>query len=215
MPRAGARSNLEATRRQTERAVEAFRQTQRLQVIPYLFPWYELLLSGKLTIKAANGEFLAVKTGLWPRKHRGWTLFYHSKSRIADMVAARHKLNPRDYTLGVLVGVGWLEDSRVMTPEERYALALKFNAYSEGKYRKYWKDRKIDVRNFDVETKLEFEPSDWVAKPYPVGNFYLPATLKKFKNPIPIKYPSGAVTGTHLIVTPDIQRALKEVGVEP
>ena len=210
------RNGLGVTKRQRERIVAALhRDHLQLPVIPYVFPWYELLLLGKLTIQTANGKF-AVKTGLWPRKHRGWTLFYHSKSRVADLIAERHNINPRDHKLGVLLGVAWLEDSRPLTPEERFELALKFNNYTERRYCKLMQSHYgFDVRNMNAEDRLDCVPTpyDWHAMPYPVGNFYRPETLKRFQKPIPIKYPPGAVTGTNLAVIPEIEKALRRVGV--
>lgn len=217
---AGAKSNrFKVTKRQEKQTMDAFRQPQWLYVIPYNAPWYELLLSGNLMIKTGLGEF-GVKTGSMPKQHRGLVGFYNSKARVRKEVAVRHDIDPKNLNLGMLVGVGYLEDSRELTTDEQYQWYLRANNTDDATVIKTAADYLMDPAS--VEEKVNwlegvlhsFAGHDLViAGPMPVGHFYRPDSLKRFSKPVPIKYPAGPVTGKRLPVTPDILRALKEVGV--
>lgn len=222
---ASVRYGLGVTKRQAERVKNAFRQPQWLYVVPYNAPWYELLLSGGLMIKTESGEFGA-KTGSNPKKHRGWVGFYNSKARVRMKVVERHGINADNLNLGMLVGMGYLEDSRELTPAEQYQWYLRANKTDDSTVIKeanyYFKTSGYRVDSNSIEKKL-----DWldemlhsfaghplvIAGPMPIGHFYRPDSLKRFPKPIPIKYPSGPVTGTKLVITPDILRAIREVGI--
>src|SRR3989338_1840510 len=139
---ASARHGLLVTKRQAERAVKAFREPQWLYVVPYNAPWYELLLSGKLMIQTESGEF-GVKTGSMPKKHRGWVGFYNSKARVRAEVVERHGLDPNKLNLGMLVGVGYLDDSRELTDDEKYQWYLAANKISDATVINMYRDRNL------------------------------------------------------------------------
>lgn len=216
---ASVRYGLGVTRRDAERVRNAFRQPQWLYVVPYNAPWYELLLSKKLMIETQSGEF-GVKTGSTPKKHRGWVGFYNSKTRVRTEIIQRHGIDPYNLNLGMLVGIGYLEDSRKLTFAEQYQWYLRANKTNDA----------IVIREFDkylMDSNSVEEKVDWlegilhsseghpliIAGPMPIGHFYRPDSLKRFPKPIPIKYPSGPVTGTKIAVTPRILQAIREVGV--
>jgi hypothetical protein len=193
------------------------RRAQQLYVIPYKAPFYELLLSGKLTIPTESGS-LAVKTGSTPRKHRGWVGFYNS-TRVATGVAELHGLNPIQ-PQRVLLGVGYLAASRGLTEKERYSLTLGFNNMSEKDFYELCRSR-LNIKHpehISLEDRYNWLDQIWPEPPVCVipmnfGHFYLPESLKRFSKPIPLKYPSGPVLGTHMPVTAQIQEALTKVGV--
>lgn len=219
---ASARYGLGVTRRQAERVRDAFRQSQWLYVIPYNAPWYELLLSKKLMIQTASGEF-GVKTGSVPKKHSGWVGFYNSKARVRKEVVERHGIDPHNLNLGMLVGVGYLQHSRKLTPAEKYQWYLRANKMSDADFNVLYKRHVgFDPRKLKTAERVQFlfdALHDFVgsplviAGPMNIGHFYRPESLMRFSKPIPIKYPSGPVTGTNFVVTPDIRKALQEVGV--
>jgi len=194
------------------------RQAKRLYVIPYNTPYYELLLSGKLTINTTGGKF-GVKSGATPRKYRGGGGFYNS-TRAARGVAEQHKLDPKQQPQRVLLGVGYLADSREMTSAERYELTLGFNNLTESDFFEICRS-KLNIKS--PEQISSDERYDWLEQIWPespvrvipmwAGHFYRPESLKRFIKPIPIKYPSGPVLGTHMPITPQIRKALTEVGV--
>lgn len=191
-----------------------------LYVIPYNAPWYELLLSRKLMIKTESGES-GVKTGSTLKKYRGWVGFYNSKARVRKEVVERHCINADNLNLGMLVGMGYLEDSRELSLDEQYQWYLRANKIDEAALNK-------EVRKYWVDPNSVGEKIDWlegvlrgfaghplvIAGPMPIGHFYRPESLKRFSKPIPIKYPSGPVTGTKLAITPAILRAIQETGVK-
>lgn len=216
---ASVRYGLEVTKRDAERVRNAFRQPQWLYVIPYNAPWYELLLTGKLSIKTESGEF-SVKTGSMPKQHRGWVGFYNSKARVRKEVIKRHNIDPKNLNLGMLVGVGYLEDSRELTPNEQYQWYLRANKIDDATVTK--KFGKYLVGPNSVERKVDLLEGMLhgfaghpliIAGPMLIGHFYRPNSLKRFSKPIPIKYPSGPVMGTKLAVTPEILKAIRGVGV--
>lgn len=221
MPGIQYRYGLGVTKRQAERVINAFCESQWLYVIPYNAPWYQLLLSGQLLIWTASGGVFGVKTGSVPKKHRGWVGFYNSKARVRNEVIERHGIDPHNLNLGMLVGVGYLEDSRELTLAEKYQWYLRANKTDDATVIK-------EAGNYLTDSKSTEEKVDWfegmlhsfaghnlvIAGPMPVGHFYRPDTLKRFLKPIPVKYPSGPVTGTKLAITPDIRRAIQKVGIK-
>ncbi|OGF61618.1 hypothetical protein A2662_03140 [Candidatus Giovannonibacteria bacterium RIFCSPHIGHO2_01_FULL_45_33] len=198
-------------------------EKKSLYVIPYNAPWYELLLNGTLVIKTSSGKF-GIKTGNAPRKYRGWVGFYNAKGRVRGEVVARHKLDPDELNLGTLVGVGYLEDSRELTDEEKYRWYLRSNKIND---KLVLKEANKDRHDFEDAVKSTKDKVAWmqgelsqflgnqhiIAGPGDVGHFYSPGSLTRFSRPIPIKYPSGPVLGTHIAITPEIRRALKASGV--
>lgn len=215
-------TQLGVIKQQTERVINEFRKPQWLYVIPYNAPWYELLLTGKLLIKTESGKF-GVKTGSMPKKHRGWVGFYNSKARVRKEVVERHGLSVQNLHLGALVGVGYLENSRTLTSAEKFQWYLRANKIKvtdfESLYRRHvhWDPKKLSPEDkveffYDMLHRFLSDPII-IAGPMDVGHFYRPETLKRFLKPIPVKYPSGPVTGTKLAITPDTHKALQEVGV--
>ena len=209
------------TKRDAARAIEVFRQPQWLYVIPYNAPWYELLLSGKLMVKTESGKKFGVKTGSLPKKHRGWVGFYNSKARVRKEVVGRHGLDVRNLNLGMLVGVGYLEDSRELTIAEQYQWYLRANKTDDATVTKEFGRHLIDPDSVEEKvSQLKGLLHDFVghplviAGPMPIGHFYRQDSLKRFSNPVPVRYPSGPVTGTKLAITPEIRRAIQEVGVK-
>lgn len=208
---------------QDAQLIKAFRQPQWLYVIPYNAPWYELLLTGKLMIKTESGKF-GVKTGSTPKKHRGWVGFYNSKARVRKEIVERHGIDPKNLNLGMLVGVGYLDDSRELTPDEQYQWYLRANKISDKDFNSMYRRRmKWDPKELDITEKLHFfydmlhdfiGESLVIAGPMDVGHFYRPDSLKIFLEPIPIKYPPGAVTGTKIAISPNILQAIRKVGVK-
>lgn len=90
-----------------------------LSAFPNQFPYYELLLEGKLS----------AKTREWKWNHIGWTLFYTSKSRQVTHVMRVHNIKLDDFrnTLGCLVGVGYLLPVRANTQKEIRQIEREFN----------------------------------------------------------------------------------------
>lgn len=214
------RYGLGVTKRQAVQIVDAFRKPQWLYVIPYNAPWYELLLSRKLMIQTEAGEF-GIKTGSMPKKYRGWVGFYNSMARVRAEVVERHGLDRRKLNLGMLVGVGYLEDSRELTLAEQYQWYLCANKTDDATVIKEAKDYLVDPNSTEEKVSwfesmlYDFEGHHLViAGPMPIGHFYRPDSLKRFSKPIPIKYPSGPVTGTKLAITAEIRRAIQKVGVK-
>lgn len=215
---AGGQYDLAVTKRQAERAKNAFSMPQWLYVVPYNAPWYELLLSCKLMIKTESGNF-AVKTGSTPKKHRGWVGFYNSKGRVRKAVAKRHGIDPNNLNLGMLVGVGYLEDSRELTLDERYQWYLRANKTDDATVIKKAGPYLIHPSTEEKVSWLDDMLYDWeghdlvITGPMPIGHFYRPNTLKHFSKPIPVKYPQGPVGGTKIAITPEIRRAIQKAGV--
>lgn len=167
-------------------------------MIPYNAPWYELLLSGGLIIETESGEF-GVKTGLIPKQHRGWVGFYNSKARVRKKVVERHGIDPENLNLGMLVGVGYLDDSRKLTPAEQYQWYLRANKTDDATIIKEAGDYLTDPNSTEEKVGwlkgmlYSFAGHHLViAGPMPVGHFYRPDTLKRFSRPVPIQISFGS-----------------------
>lgn len=104
------------TKAQTRKAAEAF---QTIPALPNIFPFNELLL-GK------GGLKLSAKTREWKWDHTGPVLLYTSKGRIAWEIADAHKLDPSNFQLGAIVGIGWLLPVRPNTADEAFQIETEF-----------------------------------------------------------------------------------------
>lgn len=86
-----------------------------IPAMPNSYPYNELLLSGKLS----------VKTRSWRWNHTGLTLLYTSTSTARD-VARAHGLDPKGAVRGIIVGVGHLVAVREITSRERKQIEKEF-----------------------------------------------------------------------------------------
>lgn len=142
-----------STRREQVGAALAF---ATIPALPNIFPFNELLL-GK------GGVKLSAKTREWKWSHVGPVLLYTSKCRIAWEVADAHKLDPKNFQLGALVGIGWLLPVRPNTADEVFQIETEFG-------------------NGQL-------PDEWGAAYFR----YEFANLRTFKNPVLWTPPKGAV----------------------
>lgn len=150
-----------------------------LPAMPNIFPFNELLLGkGKMRLSA--------KTREWKWNYAGPVLLYTSKCRIAREVANAHKLNPADFTLGAIAGIGWLLPVRLNSIPEMTKIELEFG---NGK---------------------PMPHSNWRA-----GHWrYEFGDLKGFGHPVSFKPPRGAVR-TFRVPVSAVADALKKIGLDP
>lgn len=182
---ASVRSRGSATRSQKKRAAEVF---ATIPAFPNAFPYNELLLDGKLKI----GPF-GVKTRSWEWKHRGLVLLYTS-GRVHKPVADAYGLDPKKYPCKMIIGMADLVDVRELTERECDRLRSQFN--------------NISLRQARA---IPFSGSlrDWI-EPLPIGYFF--CNLRRFKKPVPFKWPAGAVTTVRVPVAL-VARALRKASL--
>ncbi len=157
-----------------------------IPVFPNVFPWNELLLDGKIFAKTRN----------WNWGYRGPVLLYTSKGRVCKKVAKDYGLNQKDSHLGAIVGIGILENVRILKKREKEKLFKQFNPH---------------VTKKDIYEYFHYGTDYGHILPGEFGFFF--SNLKRLKNPIPFKYPAGAVLFCKISITPLIRKELQDIGI--
>ena len=189
---ASVANTVPATANQKRLVAEAF---TTLPVLPNVFPYNELLISGKLNV----GSY-GVKTRGWPMcvwKYRGPVLLYTS-TKTHQIAADAHGLDSEVFPRQVIVGVGKLVEIRNLTRGEKKQMYLNFNNWGEKEYRSFLRAERA---------------GRWVdhISPFYAGLFF--KNLKRFKKPIPFTWKKGAITLNHAPLSL-VVKALKEVGYQ-
>jgi len=146
-------------------------RTNQIPVFPNVFPYNELIMTGRLL----------AKTRSWDYKYRGPILLYTS-GRNDSIVCEAYDLKPKDFPHSMVVGRAKLVDVRALTGKERETITRQFNPKAKKKY----------VDDYIKHGLYTYG----MVYPLEMGFFF--EEVERLPQPVKIKWPRGAVTLCYL-----------------
>jgi hypothetical protein len=176
---------------------------QFVPVFPNWFPFNNMMFDGHLRV----GKYEGVKTRNWNWDYRGPVMFYTSgKSRIARQAVKAYGYQNSPDNHQIILGVGNLVEVRPLTDREARKMVSNFNNMSPARVRRL-------LLRFGKENPI---PPTWVADygwgviaPMEIGLFF--RDLKKFKTPVPFRWPTGPQKPifVDVVKSPELSEQLK------
>jgi hypothetical protein len=146
-------------------------RSNKVPVFPNVFPYNELLMTGRLLAKTRDWDF----------KYRGPILLYTS-GRDEKLVCQGYKLNPKDFPHSRIVGKAKLVDVRPLTKEERWTITQQFNPLACDQ----------DIHDYMFSGYRH----ENMVFPLMLGFFF--EDIERLAEPVKIAWPRGAVTLCYL-----------------